>query len=130
MKDRIIVEYRAELGTFLLLILGLASFIGLLGVLYGVQPLPGELSAFQGIVDAFGSWTNWLVVAGIIGFLIVLWWLVDYVNQIRKLKDLIDTESKSKFIKNMDDIDYIAWRLPKKYKKVVAEKKAELKITQ
>lgn len=130
MKDRLLVEYRAELGAFLLLILGLASFIGLLGVLDGGQPLPGELSAFQGAVNAFGDWANWLVVAGIIGFLIILWWLADYVNQIRKLRDLIDTESKSKFIKNMDDIDYIAWRLPKKYKKLVAEKKSELKITQ
>jgi hypothetical protein len=130
MRDYFLVEYRPELGTFLSVVFGIASFIGVIGAASGANPLPGPLSAFQDIVNAFGLWVNWLAIAGIIGFIVAIWWMIDYVLKIRKLKDLMDTESKSKFIKSMDDIDFIAWRLPKKYKNLVANKKSELKITQ
>lgn len=127
MKAYILVEYRAEIGVFLLLVLGLASFLGILGVATG-NHITGGLSIFQDIITALGGWTYWITFIGVVGFLIVLWWVIDYILKVRKLKDLIDTESKAKFIKNMDEIDFIAWRLPKKFKTLVSEKKVELKI--
>jgi hypothetical protein len=126
-KAYILVEYRAEIGVFLLLVLGLASFLGILGVATG-NHITGDLSIFQDIITALGGWTYWITFIGVVGFLIVLWWVIDYILKVRKLKDLIDTESKAKFIKNMDEIDFIAWRLPKKFKTLVSEKKVELKI--
>jgi hypothetical protein len=126
-KAYILVEYRAEIGVFLLLVLGLASFLGILGVATG-NHITGGLSIFQDIITALGGWTYWITFIGVVGFLIVLWWVIDYILKVRKLKDLIDTESKAKFIKNMDEIDFIAWRLPKKFKTLVSEKKVELKI--
>lgn len=127
MKDELLVEYRAELSVFLLIILGLAMFIGILGAATNNEPT-GSLSVFHDLVSAFGGWVYWLALVGTIGFLIVLWWAIDFVLKIRKLKELMDTESKAKFIKIMDDVEYIAWRLPKRYKDMVAQKKVDLKI--
>jgi len=129
MKDELLVEYRAELSAFLLIIFGLAGFIGILGAATNEQPT-GDFAAFQGLISAFGDWVYWLALIGPVGFFIVIWWALDFVLKIRKLKELIDTESKAKFIKNMDDIDFLAWRLPKRYKAMVSRKKADLKITQ
>ena len=129
MKNYILVEYRAEIGIFLLLILGLSSFLGILGAASDGH-IEGSLSTFQDIVNFLGGWAYWLALIGVVGFLIVLWWVLDFVLKVRKLKDLINTESKAKFIKNMDEIEFIAWRLPKKYKNVVSEKKIELKVAQ
>jgi len=81
-KDDILVEYRLEIGAFLLLVLGLASFLGILGVATGNQ-ITGDLSVFQGIISALGGWTYWLAVIGVIGFLIILWWVIDYVLKVR-----------------------------------------------
>lgn len=128
MKTVILIEYRPEIGISLLVILGLASFIGLAGAMTG-NNLTGDLSFLQDIVKPFGDWVYWLALVGLVGFIIDLAWVLDYWMKTRKLRDLIDTESKSKFIKNMDDIEYVAWRLPKKYRALVAEKKVELKIT-
>lgn len=128
MKNELLVEYRAELSAFLLIIFGLAAFIGIIGTITGENPT-GDLAIFHGVVAIFGGWVYWLALIGFVGFLIVLWWAIDYVLKVRKLKELIDTESKAKFIKNMDDIDYAAWRLPQKYKTMVSQKKVELKIT-
>lgn len=129
MSNNVLTEYRPEIGTLLLILFGLASFIGILGASTG-NHLEGGLSIFRDIVATFGNWVYWLAVIGPVGFAVVIWWVLDYVFKVRKLKNLIDTASKSKFIKNLDDIDYIAWRLPKKYKIVVAEKKKELRVTQ
>jgi len=128
MKTVVLIEYRPEIGVFLLLVFGLSSFIGLAGALTG-NNLTGDLSFLQEIVSPFGDWVYWLSLFGLVGFIIDLAWVLDYWLKTRKLKELIDTESKAKFIKNMDDIEYIAWRLPKKYRALVAQKKVDLKIT-
>ena len=107
---------------------GLASLIGILGASTNNNPT-GFWSVFQDLLEPFGNWVYWLAFIGPLGLIGALWWTVDYVLKVRKVKRLIDTESKAKFIKVQDDIEYIAWRLPKKYKVLVAKKKAELKIS-
>lgn len=128
MANNVLTEYRAEFGVSLLLLFGVTSFIGILGATTG-NNITGFWSSFQDIVVPFGNWVYWLAIIGPLGFLFALWWVTDYVLKVRKLKRLVDTESKAKFIKNQDDIEYIAWRLPKKYRAMVASKKSELKIT-
>jgi hypothetical protein len=127
-SNNVLTEYRVEMGITLLLVFGLASLIGILGASTN-NNLTGFWSTFQSIVESFGNWVYWLAFIGPLGFLCALWWMADYILKVKKLKNLIDTESKAKFIKNQDDIEYIAWRLPKKYKVLVAKKKIELKIS-
>lgn len=128
MSDNVMTEYRMEISATLMILFGLASLIGILGAVTGNQ-LTGFWGTFQDLVAPFGNWVYWLAFVGPIGFIFSLWWVLDFILKIRKLKDMINTESKARFIKNQDDIEYIAWRLPRKYKMLVARKKAELRIS-
>jgi len=128
MSNNVLTEYRMEIGVTLLILFGLASLIGILGAVTNNHPT-GFWGTFQDLVTPFGNWVYWLALVGPLGFIFSLWWAVDFILKIRKLKDMINTESKAKFIKNQDDIEYIAWRLPKKYKILVARKKTELRIS-
>lgn len=128
MSDNVLTEYRMEFSITLLILFSLMSLIGILGAVTNNHPT-GFWSTFQDLVAPFGNWVYWMALAGPIGLMFSLWWVVDFIIKIRKLKDMINTESKAKFIKNQDDIEYIAWRLPKKYKILVARKKVELRIT-
>ena len=127
MSENFLTEYRPEIGVTLLILSSLATLLGLIGSLAGPNP-EGVFSIFQDLVHSLGGWVYWLSLIGILILVGTLWWDFDYFFKVRKLKKLIDTSSKAKLIKNLDDIEYLAWRLPKKYKKLVAEKKIELKV--
>lgn len=127
MRRNILTEYRLELVVILLLLCGFASVIGVIGVLLG-PALPGSWGIFQDLIDPLGGWIYWLVLLGLIGLAFSTWWLLDFIFKAKKLRKMIETMSKAKFIKNMDEIEYIAWRLPGKYKMLVARKKSELRI--
>jgi hypothetical protein len=128
MGDNILTEYRLEIGITLLLVFSFVSFLGLVGVFLGSN-LKGVLAIFQDLIVPLGNWVYWLAVIGPLGLIVTLWWDLDYFFKVRKLKKLSDTSSKAKFIKNLDEIEYLAWRLPKRYRAMVAEKKNELKIS-
>lgn len=128
MANSVLTEYRLELGITLLIASAFATFIGILGVFMG-RPLSGFWAIFQDLIAPLGNWVYWLVILGLLGTIVALWWDLDYFFKVRKLKALSDTSSKAKFIKNLDDIEYLAWRLPKKFRIMVAEKKNELKIS-
>lgn len=127
MSRGILIEYRLEIGIFLVLLFSVSCFIGLLGALLGPQ-LPGFWGNFQDLIDPLGNWIYWLAVMGPMGLTITLWWFSDYIIKSRKLKKLLETTSKAKFIKDLDDIEYLAWRLPKRYEVMVVKRKTELKI--
>lgn len=128
MGNNILTEYRLEIGITLLIVFVFTSLLGLLGVFMGSN-LSGFWATFQDIIVPLGNWVYWLAIIGPLGVIVTLWWDLDYFFKVRKLKELSDTSSKAKFIKNLDEIEYLAWRLPKRYRVMVAEKKNELKIT-
>lgn len=90
--------------------------------------LPSFISFLQDLSDPFGRWIAWIVIAAPIGLIICVWWYYDYVRKIRELADLIDTPSKAKFVRNLDEIEYLAWSLPQRYEDKVLMKKKEFKI--
>lgn len=120
-------EYRLELAVFFNLLSGLATLAALLGVLYG-SDLPGPWDLFAPLVEALGSWAYWLVVAGPVVWVVCLWWLLDFIVKTRKLRGLVDTTSKAKFVRHLDEIEYLAWLLPERYEARVLAKKEELKV--
>lgn len=124
-----LTEYRLELSSFLSLLFGVLSVIGILGVYVDMgHDFPQYLSFLSDLVSPFGNWVTWLFVAGPIGLVVCIWWFYDYVKKTRKLARLIDTPSKAKFVRNLDDIEYLAWSLPQRFEDEVIAKKKELKI--
>lgn len=124
-------EYRLELSSFLGLLFGFLTIIGIVGTYLNMNEnnrLPPYISFLQDLSDPFGRWIAWIVVAAPIGLIVCAWWYYDYVKKIRELAELIDTPSKAKFVRNLDEIEYLAWSLPQRYEDKVLTKKKDFKI--
>ena len=124
-------EYRLELSSFLGLLFGFLTIIGVVGAYLTMNEnnrLPSYISFLQDLSDPFGRWIAWIVVAAPIGLIVCAWWYYDYVKKIRELAELIDTPSKAKFVRNLDEIEYLAWSLPQRYEDKVLTKKKDFKI--
>jgi H+/Cl- antiporter ClcA len=126
-----LTEYRLELSSFLSLLFGFLTIIGIVGSYLNMNAnnrLPSYISFLQDLSDPFGSWITWIVVAAPIGLIVCAWWYYDYVKKIRELAELTETPSKAKFVRNLDEIEYLAWSLPQRFEDKVLAKKKEFKI--
>ena len=130
-----LTEYRLEMSALLSLVFGLLSVIGVVGALYidnngdnVTFSLPSGVSFLNDLVQPFGTWVTWIGIIAPVSFVVSVWWLYDYVHKVRKLTGLMDTSSRAKFVRNMDDIEYLAWVLPRRFEKQVIEKKREFKL--
>ena len=136
MSKSFLTEYRLELSSFLSLLFGFLTVIGIVGAFFRetdtegnvTYNLHGFFSFLAELAEPFGTWATWLVVAAPIGLIICIWWFYDYVKKTRELAQLMDTPSKAKFVRNLDDIEYLGWSLPRRYEKKVLDKKREFKI--
>lgn len=111
------------------------TLIGVLGVLTletkngtTAFDLPSALEFLAVFIEPLGTWVTWLAVVAPIGLVVCAWWLYDYFKKSRELKKLMDTPSKAKFVRNLDEIEYLAWCLPRRYEVKVIEKKKEFKL--
>lgn len=129
MPKSFLTEYRLELSSFLSLVFGFLTLVAVVGVyINGNHALPSYIAFLEDLAKPFGQWSTWIVVIGPIGLIVCLWWFYDYVKKTRKLAKLIDTPSKAKFVRNLDDIEYLAWSLPQRFEDRVIAKKKEFKI--
>ncbi|MGM0509913.1 MAG: DUF3198 domain-containing protein [Thermoplasmatota archaeon] len=78
--------------------------------------------------DVVGDWIYWFLVIG--GFLTLIfgWLIIDRFKKMKEFKDLVETESKSKFIKNIARIETLALSLGPQYEDKVIEKEEEFNI--
>ncbi len=89
------------------------------------------LSLYNFYVNAlFGleGWWFYLIVAGLIIAIAGFFYLYGYLKRVSKFKKLIAEKSKKEFIVNLDELEYTAWRLPKKYEDLVRDKKKEFGV--
>lgn len=124
MPKSFLTEYRLELGSMFLLLFCLLTIIGVVGV-FLEDSLPSSMTFLLDLTEPIGTWAYWFVIVGPLGVVVAAWWLYDYVKKSRKLADLIKTPSRAKFVRNLDDIEYLAWSLPKRYEKEVLRKKRD-----
>ncbi len=119
-------EYRFELSTVMLAVGILVTFIGSIGVF--LPKLPDVLLVFQSAIKGSGNWIYWYLVVGPVLLISGGWWLYDSVRKTFELMSFLKIDSKAKFVRNLDDIEYLAWVLPRKYEELVIEKKKQFKM--
>ena len=87
--------------------------------------LSGGLKSFG---DAIGNWKYWifLVSAALLG--ITTYLMYSNFKKRSEFNELIHTDSKQVFVKNLDDIEYLAFQLGPSYEDKVWEKKQDFKI--
>ncbi len=125
MPKGFLTEYRVELSGMFIVLFSVLTLIGVVGA-FLEDSLPSFLTFLTDLTEPVGSWSYWLVAAGPIGLVVAIWWLYDYVKKVKELEDLIGTPSRAKFVRNLDDIEYLAWSLPNRYEKRVLQKKRDL----
>ncbi len=117
-------QYKIELSIFLTIFGAiLVLFTGL-----GILAEEGSGSIFSTIKESLGGWIYWLIITGTVVLLLGVFYLFDFVSKRRQFYKLFNEESKSKFIKNMDRIEELAWRLHPKFEMMVIERKNKWKI--
>ncbi len=135
MAKSFLTEFRLELSSLLSIVFGILTVIAVVGSFFKTTSgtvvtynLPKLLGFLGQLATPFGQWVTYLLVIGPIGLIVCLWWLYDYIKKVRELGKLIDTPSRSKFVRNLDDIEYLGWVLPQRFEDRVLEKKKEFKL--
>ena len=83
---------------------------------------------FSSVNDFFGSWVYWLALLAFTSLLLGLYYLLDFIAKRKEFYNLFEEKSKSKFIKNQDRIEELAWRLSLKYEEKVIDRKKKFRI--
>lgn len=94
----------------------------------GVMASSDSDNTFVSIKDFFGNWIYWVMILGTVFLLMGAFFFLDFIVKRKEFYKLFDEKSKSKFIKNQDRIEELAWRLHPKYEEMVIDRKKEFRI--
>ena len=97
--------------------------VGILGYLPDYAP-----QAITDLAVKMGDWKLWLFIVPPFFLLIGLYYLGDFLLKVRKFKKLLSTPSKANFVRTLDDIEYLAWKLRDSERDMVDAKKKEHNI--
>lgn len=114
---------------FLISILGIAGtaymfVVGLFGTVLSDYS-PGIFTTFN---EAIGAWKWWFLVLGGLGLFIFSLVIIFRYKNLKEFQELYETESKSKFRKNIARIETLALKLGPQYEDKVVEKEEEFNI--
>ena len=106
------------------LILGL--FLTIISLCYAFLDENSTLGDFA--KNKVGNFAIWFAILGLILLLAGLFYFIATIFNKRKFEKLIDTHSKAKFIRKLDEIDKLAWKLTNKERQKVVLKKRKFRI--
>lgn len=132
---RSIATFTLQLGLIIFIIGVILTILGIWGVFIyeepKADPITGELPPEEQddrIMNAIGDWKYWCILIGPILLIAGGWYFFDNIMKRREFKELMETTSKSKFIKNQDQAEFLAWKLTPKHQNQLMEKKKEFHI--
>jgi len=104
-----------------------ALSLAILGV-GAVMLIAGSLDLLGDYFLEAGPWGFWLVGIGAVMMLIGVIWLATFWTNVRKFNKLMEEKSRAVFIKHLDDVEYLAWKLPIGFEDRLASKKKDFGI--
>lgn len=123
---RVLTTYTLYFGLVLLIAGIILMIFGVLGVFYsGSKFLVGNV---QEVLDYIGAWSSWCLMLGIGLILIGGWYFYDNIKKRKEFTELMEITSKKKFLKNMDRVEYLAWKLTPWHRIEVSKKKKKFNI--
>lgn len=121
---RFFTTYTLQFGFILFIIGIILTILGFFGVFY-YDDAPNFLKR---TIDSVGDWKYWCILLGPILIIAGGWYFFDNLSKRREFKDLIKTTSKAKFIRNLDRVEFLAWKLTPEHQDQLAKKKKEFHI--
>ncbi len=122
--QRYLIKHQAILSILVFIVGLILLVIGLLDVVLS-NYMPESVTDFT---SSFGGWTYWFLLLGAFAVLVFGWYLFDRYRKIKKFNELIESSSKSKFRRNIAEIETLALFLGKEYEEKVIEKEREYNI--
>jgi len=124
-STRIVRELRLEISA-------MVFFAGILLTIFAVDHYlirnPNLPAFLQDIDNRLGEWNVWLAVLGPLLLLGGGYYFIDTIRKRREFDRLIETDSKAKFVRSQDRIEFLAWTLGKQYHSRSEQKKAEFNL--
>ncbi len=117
-KHQVILSLITLVGGLILFIIGLLDV-----VLSKYMPEP-----VTNFTSKMGGWNYWFLVLGGFATLVFGWYYIDRYRKIKKFNELIGSPSKSKFRRNIAEIETLALSLGDDYEEKVIEKEKEYNI--
>lgn len=121
---RWIREHMIPISGSIFVVSAIGAFISS-AYLFFIDSVPEFL---KGMCEAPGNWNYWILLISAFGLMIGGWYLYDTLKKKRKFEELMETNSRSKFTKNLPDLEDIAWYLGKEYEERLEEKKRALRV--
>ncbi|MGE4274574.1 MAG: hypothetical protein AB7E27_00760 [Candidatus Methanomethylophilaceae archaeon] len=75
-----------------------------------------------------GAWSFYTLVIGFLVFIYGAIELFTYLKRVRKLRSLLELNSKASVLKNLEEMEYLAWCLPSGWDELVSQKKKEFHV--
>ncbi len=85
-----------------------------------------ELMTLEG--SLMGGWSFYTLLIGIFFGIWGIWELVVHVKRVRKMRVFLSTEGKAHLIRNIEEMEYLAWCLPSKWEVALKEKKRSYRV--
>jgi hypothetical protein len=105
-----------------------ARLIAAVMIVVGVVLSAISLPELLGLTTYLGQWSWWTLSIGLLLSVIGLYLLIVYLRNVTAFEKLMQLKSKAEFVRNQDDIEYLAWRLPSKFETRLSEKKRGFNI--
>jgi hypothetical protein len=71
-----------------------------------------------------GNWMYWIFIASLIGVIIFIYLYLKFLSDAKKFTDIISGSSKQNFIKNLKDLEQIAYKLGPAFEEKLREAKS------
>jgi hypothetical protein len=105
-----------------------ARSIALVTIVVGVVMSAISIPELLGLTAYLGEWSWWTISIGLLLSVIGLYLLIVYLRNITAFEKIMQLKSKAEFVRNQDDVEYLAWRLPSKFEARLSEKKKGFNI--
>ena len=124
MGRNILREIIAPLSVVLIVLGALSFLMGTIWIWFSNV----EIWVLSNIVESLNNWNYYLFVIGIVLLITGVWYSYDFFRKRKFLLEEIKTDRRSELIKRKAELEDIVKRLPKKYERMLEDKKRELKI--
>jgi len=114
MPKPVLIEHAGELYLATVVVSGFVTVVGLADLT--TQSL------------GLGGWAYWMVIGGMLAFLVGLYQFATHLRDLRDFNALMTEESKANFVRSLDDVEYLAWKLPSKCEERLMEKKKQFGV--
>jgi len=125
--NKIIREHMLMLSAILF---GIGIIMTVIGVLWYFMVIQSNIvnSSLEEFSEKLGNWGWWILIPAPFILIAGGWYFSDQLLARRKVNEMISTNSKANFVKNISEIEEVVWKLPIKYRERFEKKKEKFKI--